>query len=141
MPESVIGYTGIRKHRIEAGADTVVLVLPADGLERQRLTVEDDSVIGDRGRTDAADGRAYVVRQCASVAGEVEIARRPVDRFAPKCEEHRAFEDKTFTIGRFAEAVEEPLRCVSLQQELETFSGTSAPLQQPCAYGRAHVSE
>lgn len=100
-----------------------------------------DSVIGDRDRTNAADGRAYVVRQCASVAREVEIARRPVDRFAPKCEEHRALEDKALAIGGFAEAVEESLRGVSLQQELETFSGTSAPLQQPCAYGRAHVSQ
>ena len=114
---------------------------PANGLDCQRFAVEDDSVIGNRHGADIADGGAYIVRQRASVAGEIEIARRTVDRFAPEGEEHRALEDKALTIRRFSKAVEESFRPVSLQQELEVVVGLAAPLQQPCPHRCADVSE
>jgi hypothetical protein len=68
-----------------------------------------------------------------AIAGEIEVAGRPVHRSAPQREQHGALEDESGSVGGLSQAVEKPLGGVTLEQELEILAGLTTAVEKPIA--------
>ena len=106
-------------------------IVVANRFGRQGCRVEHEAIDDHRCRTDLAHRREDVLGLVAAVAGEVEVARRPVQRSAPQREQRGALEHVVVAVRRLTESVEEPLGGVALQRELHVLATFAYLVAQP----------
>ena len=115
---------------LELDAEAVVLALVPDRFGADRGILEGEPVAGARHRADLLHDRDERPRIVCRVPGEIQVPGGPVQGLAPQCKEHRSLENEVFAVPRCSEAVQEALRRVALEREVEVLPALLRPREE-----------
>jgi hypothetical protein len=126
--------------RLEHDPESAVLHFFPDRFRTQGRDIERHSVVRNEDRADVLDAIENRINRTATVPGEVEVARRPVDGAAPEGEEHGAFEDELITVRGHTEPIEKAFGGVALKNELGILPAFASAVEQAAMDGGGQVA-
>ncbi len=132
--------TGVLQSAIEGQSQSLVFLILLDCLATHGLGVERKAVFFNRQIAHFLENTLEPGNRVLALTEEIQISCRPMRLIAPQLKEHCALEDKHVAVLGLAQTIQQSLKGVASEDELEVLVPCSRNIHQPLPNRRRQVA-